>query len=296
MNSPVQLPGSKVFAVILGTMQDGGLPHIGCRCPRCATAYANLSTSSYSACLAIVDNRQQPPQIWLIDATPDIKYQLNLLGDILGRHPVMPDRLRQPDGLFLTHAHMGHTAGLSLLGPEGMNVQNLTVYASDKLNTMLSQTNIWGPLVDNLSLVSAYPGKSIQVAPDLSITPISVNHRDETGVGTFAYLCNGPMQSLLYIPDIDNWLFFGEIKDSQEKIDVALVDATFFSRGELGGRENVAHPLVPDTIDFWSGSSTRLILTHLNHTNPILDPGSEARLSVDLAGVTIAETGQVIAL
>ena len=41
-----------LFAVVLGEMQDGGLPHIGCRCPRCVSGRVG-----YAACLAIVDVR-----------------------------------------------------------------------------------------------------------------------------------------------------------------------------------------------------------------------------------------------
>ena len=107
---------NSVSVVVLGIMQDGGLPHMGCRCRRCSQAYEDPHKGEYVACLGIVDRRTEPAKMWLVDATPDIKYQLELLGEYIGPHPKQARRLRQPDGIFLTHAHMGHIAGLSQFG------------------------------------------------------------------------------------------------------------------------------------------------------------------------------------
>ena len=296
MKTHLDLSEINVSAIVLGIMQDGGLPHIGCRCHRCAAAYNDPNATQFTTCLGIIDNRRQPAQVWLIDASPDIKFQLNLLGDLLGRNPEMLDRLRQPEGIFLTHSHMGHTAGLFQLGPEGMNVKNLPVHASENLINVLYETKLWRPLVNNLTFVPLYPGKPIELATDLVLTPLPVLHRDEVGAGTFAYLCSGPAYSLLYLPDIDTWQSMTETRDVMNQFDGALVDASFFSREELGGRSAVAHPLVTDTIEFWSGLSTQLTLTHINHTNPILDEGSEARLTIDRAEISVAYTGQIIPL
>jgi pyrroloquinoline quinone biosynthesis protein B len=75
-----------------------------------------------------------------------------------------------------------------------------------------------------------------------------------------------------------------------------LVDATFYSRDEIGGRSSVPHPLVPETLAFWDGLPCQLILTHLNHTNPLLDENSHERVSVLAAGAQVAVIGQEIAL
>jgi len=296
VNTLLKLSERQVTAVVLGIMQDGGLPHIGCRCHRCTAAYHDQNLTLLTTCLGIVDNRRQPAKVWLIDASPDIKVQLDILGDILGPDPQMSGRIRQPDGIFLTHSHMGHTAGLVQLGPEGMNVQNLPVYASAKLIALIQGTRLWQPLLNNLAFIPMTPGNSLKLAPELIITPIAVAHRDEVAAGTFAYLCSGPSHTLLYLPDIDSWKSFDKTRLALGKIDTALVDASFFSREELGGRSLVAHPLVTDTIEYWAGSSTRLILTHINHTNPILDQGSAAQLVVDEAGCSVAFTGQLIPL
>ena len=148
----------------------------------------------------------------------------------------------------------------------------------------------------NLNLIPLVARESLQLAGDLRITPVPVHHRDEVNAGTFAFLCSGPTQSLLYLPDIDSWKSFEDTGVALDGVDIALVDTSFFDREEVSGHKTVAHPLVTDSIEYWAGSSSQLILTHINHTNPILDEGSVARLAVESAGLLIAYTGQIIPL
>ncbi|KAA3657804.1 MAG: pyrroloquinoline quinone biosynthesis protein PqqB, partial [Chloroflexi bacterium] len=65
---------SDLFALILGEMQDAGLPHIGCRCENCVSGRVG-----YPASLAVVDARGDETAVFLLDATPDIKHQLAML-------------------------------------------------------------------------------------------------------------------------------------------------------------------------------------------------------------------------
>lgn len=290
------LPNSGVYAVVLGIAQDAGLPHAGCRCPRCAAAFGDPSATQYAAALAIVDARPRPASVWLIDATPDIKHQLNLLAPILGPSMSMPGRVRSPDGLFLTHAHMGHTAGLVHLGPEGMNVDKLAIYASAGLIQALSASRLWAPLIARLDLRALAPEMPMELARQLSVKAMPVPHRDELEVGTYAFLVRGPERSLLYVPDIDGWELWPGARAVMAGVDVALVDASFFSIEELGGRPPVAHPLVPDTLEFFADLPLELLLTHLNHTNPLLDADGEERRMVRRRGAIVATTGQVITL
>jgi pyrroloquinoline quinone biosynthesis protein B len=288
----IELPDNQISAVVLGIMQDAGLPHIGCLCERCRRAIAE-NKPEYAACLAVVDRRVEPNAVWLIDATPDIRHQLHFLHPYLGQHPERPNRIRQPDGLFLTHAHMGHTAGLAQLGPEGMAVKNLPVYASEGLIGVLQQSRLWRPLVANLQFNTLLPNEPLSLAPDLTLTPIPVPHRDELGAGTFAFKIEGPARSLLYLPDIDKWELWPEARETLSGVDVVLADASFYSTAEVGGRSIAVHPMVPDTLAFFADLPCRLVLTHLNHTNPALDEGSEERGRVEAA---VAYTGQVFSL
>ena len=290
-----------VTAVILGIMQDGGLPHAGCRCERCIAAFNNPTKIEYAACLGLVDTRASTAStgsatVYIFDATPDIKYQLNLLSTVLGAHPERPNRLRQPDGIFLTHAHMGHIAGLPQLGPEAMDVNRLPVYASYEMGRLMQATPLWEPMLKNVRLVPLQPEQYVEVALDIKITAVPVPHRDEWEVGTFAYKIEGPNRSLFYVPDIDRWEAWLDGDEMLNSVDVVLADASFYSKDELEGRDPVAHPLVPQTLKFFADLDCELVLTHFNHTNPVLDEDSEARSLVNEAGVKVAQTGMMFAL
>ena len=54
--------------------------------------------------------------------------------------------------------------------------------------------------------------------------------------------------------------------------------------------------LVPDTLVFFGADARKLVLTHLNHTNPALVEGSAARALIAAGGAAIAREGQVFPL
>lgn len=297
-------PDDSVTAVVLGIMQDAGLPHAGCTCVRCTAAFADPARVQYAACLALVDKRNtelhgggtEKHRVFLFDATPDIKFQLNLLAGVLGMHPKRPNRLRQPDGIFLTHAHMGHIGGLPQLSKEAMFVNDLPIYATPALCDLIQQTRLWSPLVVELDFRPMPSGATVDLGDGLRVTAVSVPHRDEWGVGTVAFHIQGRQKSLLYLPDIDAWEQWPEAEETLGSVDVALVDASFYSRDELGGRAPVAHPLVTDTMTRFAHLADKIVLTHLNHTNVILDKGGVAETAVRQAGFRIAQTGDMFLL
>ena len=66
----------------------------------------------------------------------------------------------------------------------------------------------------------------------------------------------------------------------------------------MPGRDvaDIPHPLVPDTIERFGhlAAGRRLMLTHLNHTNPVADPSSDAARQVAEAGFEVAVDGMVL--
>ena len=96
-----------VSLIVLGAGQDGGKPQIAN--PDDA-AWANPDLRRLATSLALVDTRGGGAARWLFEATPDIKAQLQRLDE---RHPV--PAAPGLDGIFLTHAHIGHYTGLALL-------------------------------------------------------------------------------------------------------------------------------------------------------------------------------------
>ena len=81
------------------------------------------------------------------------------------------------------------------------------------------------------------------------------------------------------------------------ELDVALLDASFWSLDELPGRtmEDLPHPLVPQTMDLLQGvvdrGEAQVVLTHLNNSNPALDEGGPQQAEIARRGFLLAREG-----
>ena len=74
-------------------------------------------------------------------------------------------------------------------------------------------------------------------------------HRDEF-TDTVGYRIERGNRQALFIPDIDQWSKWSRsIREMVEDVDLAFLDGTFASPGELPGRStsDIPHPLIPDT-------------------------------------------------
>ena len=256
-------------AILLGIAQDGGMPHAGCACVNCSRAWGDPALRQFAACLAVVDrvNRQS----WLIDATPDFREQLHALHNLAPDCPLA--------GILLTHAHVGHYAGLIHLGREVMGTRDVPVYATPLLANFLRDNAPWSQLVAlrNIELRLLTPGKETRLGPNLQVTPLLVPHRDEFA-DTVAFVVRGPARQLFYCPDIDSWdEWEHDLQSFVEEMDIALLDASFFSIKELAARDmsEIPHPLATDTAERLAGVDCDVRLIHLNHTNPLLASGPE---------------------
>lgn len=270
----VDVPRDGVAFALLGTIQDGGLPHAGCTCAACTRAHGDPSAAGLVASAAVVD-RRGADRVWLIDATPDVRRQLWMLRRYLRSDA--RGRLHPPEGVFLTHAHMGHIAGLAHFGSTSMNTR-VHVWADARLLDWLARTDPWGLDVVPHALRA---GEPVTLAADVSLTPIPVPHRDETNTGTFAFRVDGPRRRLLYVPDIDSWEAWPEADRLVASVDVAVLDGCFYDEADRPVGRNALHPNVVDTLSRFAKLGARILLTHVNHTNPLLDPASSARANVD---------------
>jgi len=210
-------------------------------------------------------------QSWLIDATPDFREQLHALHNLAPECPLA--------GIVLTHAHVGHYAGLIHLGREVMDTRDMPVYATPRLAGLLRDNAPWSQLVvlHNIELCLLTPGGDTQLGSNLHLTPLLVPHRDELS-DTVAFVVRGPDQRLFYCPDIDAWdKWEDDLRGFVAGMDIALLDASFFSADELSGRDisEIPHPLVTDTAERLAGVDCDVRLVHLNHTNPLLASGPE---------------------
>jgi pyrroloquinoline quinone biosynthesis protein B len=280
-----------VQAIVLGIAQDGGVPHIGCTQALCVEARSDPARRERVAALGLIDGDRR----YLIDATPDIASQIESLN--AGR--VIVDRRRPVDGIFLTHAHIGHYTGLMFLGREALGADAVPVYATERMIRFLRENAPWSELVagGHIALNRITPGDETAFG-SLRVTAIAVPHRDELS-DTVGYRVRGPGGAVLYVPDVDKWERWNRrLEDEVAAVDTALLDGTFYEAGELPGRSiaEVPHPFVPETIARLPAAIRgRVRFIHLNHTNRLLWDAA-ARHAAAAEGIVVARDGDVIAL
>lgn len=285
-----------VFLQVLGIAQDAGYPQTNCYQPHCMRAWEDESARRMASSIAVVDTVDQTK--YLFDATPDMREQLFAL------HQTAPDPTYALNGVFLTHAHMGHYTGLMHFGREGVGAKGIPVYAMPVMTEYLQRNGPWELLVrlQNIHLMPLASSRAVKFSDRLSVTPIEVPHRPEYSE-TVGYRIDGPNRSAVFIPDIDKWAVWKtDIRDIIRSVDYALLDATFYADGELPGRDmsKIKHPFVSESMDLFEGltaeEKSRVIFIHMNHTNPLLVEGSAEREEVKNRGFKIATEGMRLAL
>jgi len=284
---------------VLGTAQDGGLPHAACTCDRCEAARRDPARARRVAALALVT----ADGVRLVDAAPDLPAQLHALADV--RRPGRGSVDRTPiDGILLTHAHVGHYLGLAWLGFEAIAAEGVPVHASAKMGAYLRGSGPWSQLVTQRDIVlhELVPGVEVKFA-DVEVVPFLVPHRDEFS-DTLGFRFVGPRATVVYVPDTEPWSRWphATIEDELRDVDVALLDGSFYSSGELPGRpvESIGHPLMTDTMDRLAPlvrtGELRVFFTHMNHSNPALAPDSPERAEIERRGFAVLSDGDRFAL
>jgi pyrroloquinoline quinone biosynthesis protein B len=278
------LTAQETSLLVVGIMQDGGRPQLGCLKPCCK----DVKQRDFVSSIALIDATNQVYH--LLDATPDIASQFQLI------YQFLPTRYTL-GSVFLTHAHIGHYTGLQFLGRESMSASNVPVYVMPRMGRFLSENGPWSQLVHlhNIQLKQLGPDQSIQLG-SFQITPLLVPHRDEFSE-TVGFKVKGPVKSFLFIPDIDKWEKWDRLLANEiEKVDYAFIDGTFFSDGEVNRpMREIPHPFISETVSLLAALPRelreRVYFTHFNHTNPLLDTQHPARMSLEQAGYHFAATG-----
>lgn len=283
------------FVVVLGTAQDGGYPHIGCKKQCCKQAWANDSTKRLVVSIAVAD--PDTKQWWLFEATPDMNEQLHLFSQLTnGQYNYLPS------GIFVTHAHIGHYTGLMELGREAMGAKAVPVYALPKMKSFLEHNGPWSQLVklNNISITTLTTDAALKLSNNIAIETYTVPHRDEYSE-TAGFKIITSNKKYLFIPDINKWgLWDKELKAELSDVDVALVDATFYDSTELPGKrmDEVPHPFVVETTDLLSDCATqtkaKVHFIHFNHTNKLLWDKTFRAAFIKQSGFSLAEQGDIL--
>lgn len=283
------------YVLVLGVGQDAGVPQMGCESPFCRRAWANESLRQTVSSIALVD--PDSGRRWIFDATPDLPAQFELL------KAATRDRRNNIDGIFLTHAHIGHYTGLMYLGRESMNTSGVKVYAMPRMAGMLAQNSPWSQLVllKNINLETIAAKVAIPLGGALVVEPFLVPHRDEFSE-TVGYRISSRDRTLIYIPDIDKWEKFDvPLSSIVHSSDFLIIDGTFYADGEIARpMSEVPHPFVTETMKLLGTlprkERAKVHFIHFNHSNPLVQGDKAALREVRRRGFLLAKAGRKFTL
>lgn len=282
--------------IILGTAQDAGAPQIG---NSEDPAWRDASVRGHAASAALVDH--QSGTRYLFEATPDMREQLYTLDQIAPPKNAAPLGV---SGVFITHAHIGHYAGLMFAGHESAGTKELNIYAMPRMSDYLRRNGPWSQLVEfgNIRLQPLAESRAVALSDDIAVTPYQVPHRDEFSE-TVGFEIRGGGKAALFLPDIDSWdewetAYGHTIETRLAVVDYAFLDATFYDDNELPGRDMSAipHPRVKDSMDRFDklpkSEQAKVRFIHLNHTNPARFEDSDKSKDIAKRGYKLAKTGE----
>jgi len=278
------------YVVVLGTAQDAGAPQIGCDSPFCKRAWADKRLRKMVSSLGLINPNTK--QRWIFDATPDLPAQFELLKE------TTRDFSNKLDGIFLTHAHIGHYTGLMYLGRESLGAKLIKVYAMPRMKTMLEKNAPWSQLVTlkNISIQPLRNQKTTRLTPNLVVQPFLVPHRDEFSE-TVGFKIMTRQKSLVFIPDIDKWQKWKQkLTEVVKANNNIFIDATFYQDGEIPRpMSEVPHPFVSETIELLKNlplkERNKVYFIHFNHSNPLIQGDQKKIKEVTRKGFRIAYRG-----
>jgi len=263
----------------------------------CKDLFENPDPTRKVVSLGVIDPENE--KNYLFEATPDFTSQVKMLSN----YSSFNDE-QVPDGIFLTHAHIGHYAGLMYLGKEAMNADKVPVFAMPRMKNFLTNNGPWSQLVANENILLKGINNAFKIKPtsNLTIEPFLVPHRDEYSE-TVGYIISGPNKSALFIPDIDKWdKWDKDIISAISNVDYAFIDGTFYDGDEINNRDisEIPHPFISESLesfkDLPTDEKSKIYFIHFNHTNPVLIKDSQQRKKILDSGFNVANFKDVFEL
>ena len=285
---------TKTSLVVLGNVQDAGSPHIACKKDCCEDLFKNPDPTRKVVSLGLIIPESK--ETYLFEATPDMPAQLKMLNELA---PF--EHKETPDGIFLTHAHIGHYAGLMYLGKEAMDADSVLVHCAQRMHEYLTKNGPWSQLVSNSNIKLEVPLN--MGLKHWIVGGFKVPHRDEFSETLGYAISIDQEKEILFIPDIDKWEKWDQdIIEEIKRVDYAFLDGTFYDGNELPGRDmkEIPHPFVVESMELFKDLSAedkaKIHFIHFNHTNPLLNKNSKEYQEVIRRGFNIANYGDVFEL
>lgn len=289
---PVQMQKSEhqdrnsgVLVKVLGTAQDGGFPQMACYCDNCNAARKNSGLARKVVSLGVLNFSTS--KSFLMEATPDAARQVEMIHAVDPRFKRM--KTNPIDGILLTHADIGHYAGLVQFRPEVTTIRSLPVHCTEIMARFLSDNEPWKFMVHRniIELKRFAFNKKVLLDEGIRFEAVKVPHDKHSDMAGFKIF--GPKKTLLFIPDIDQWE--ERFKEIVASVDYAFVDGTFYSER----RGSKIHPLITESMDFFKeiaeAQKTTIFFIHFNHNNLVLGRNKSIVKTIEDKGFRIAEDG-----
>lgn len=298
---------------ILGSAAGGGFPQWNSRVGLNQALHEGR-TRAVARTQSSIAVRGSGPLWLLVNASPDIRQQILATPEL---QPAPGTRGTGIGGVLLMDSQIDHTAGLTLMR-EGAP---LDVYCTrpvhDDLTTGLPLFNVlshycgvtWHeirPSARTSFAIDAIPGLSFTVVALSSAAPPYSPHRGNPHPGdNIGLIVTDETRGhrLFYAPGLG--AIDHELADVMDRCDTLLVDGTFFTETEMidqgvGTKTAASMGHLPQSgeagmlaqLARWPDK--RRVLIHINNTNPILDPDSAERATVEAAGIEVAYDGMEI--
>jgi len=264
---------------ILGAAAGGGLPQWNCSCRNCSDARGGTIRRITQSCVAISGNDRD----WLlINASPDLPVQLEAFPALL---PARDSPRNSPiRAIGLTNADIDHTLGLISMR---QSEQPPFVYATAETRNELSWMN---------TLLAPFSGINWREPPQ----EFGALQVDLVGVGgsvAWVFRHRQSHATAVIAPAVLE--ISCELSEAMEAAEAILFDGTFWSEDELkwfrasarSAREMGHLPIQKSLPVLAALPARRKIYTHINNTNPILQPDSWQRKEVEAAGVLVGYDG-----
>jgi pyrroloquinoline quinone biosynthesis protein B len=283
------------------------LPQWNCACANCQRARVGVVASQTQSSVAVGD---EAGNWFVINASPDLPAQIRTYPELAPR-PGSP-RNSPIAAIFLTSADVDHVLGLLSLR-EGNALHLYATPAMQQATAILGVTTVlqafcglvWHRPTDGcLAALHGTDGRESSLR--VRVIPLSGRAPRYAGESAKGDVCTVALHfrdertggRLLVAPGVA--ALSGPLQDAARDSDAVLVDGTFWSENELSlvragapGASEMGHlPIKDGTLPFLRDLPARhRVYVHINNTNPIFDPGSPERATVESAGVVVGRDG-----
>ena len=297
---------------VLGSAAGGGVPQWNCACANCTAARDGLQPRRLQSSAAISADGGR----WiLLNCSPDIAQQIESFSELQPR----ATRDTPIASILITDANVDHIGGLATLRQRGSH--RFVVRSSAVVREIACAQPAFAPFAAaphqwlDVPLDGAYlpPSQDDSIGTAVAVRSFAVpgttpgysgRHTIEGAVVAYELRDMTSGGTILFAPVFSE--MNGALRSALQRVDVAFLDGSFFTDDELIEEQlmdkrarDLGHLPVGSadgSLSALDGTHGRVFFTHVNNSNPMLDPQSPAAARVRAAGADVAYDGMEVRL